>query len=569
MKKKRYQCGPALKGVRVTLQIRVITPCNASQIHHRPTRTPKLDMDIPQSIQQNRARIFPLQKKDESVTISLSIVDATVLRYTPTGGIWLFDGPPSSTPDDIVFSLRKTLDAYPQLCGQLKVTTSSGQVANHTQRYSRPHVIWGQPEDPGVEVVIAKCPVRLTSILPDAKERVDGQVWDPSPIAKMVLLPQTPPLALHDRVSFVGLPSTIVQITTFECGGIAIAVKMAHVLADAQTLLTFVHDWAAVHRGLAKGEHIMLDRPFEPHRLDASAAGDIDASEPDKNIIDQARNVPLHRYDWWASSTEECPPFMIQSTRIPDAIKAQHSDIELGKPLPWTQWDVLAPTCNRLLYFSRDEILAMWKATTEGNDGIRTSKLDALLSHVWSLVVRARQLPPDDTDVHFDVTIGLRNRLAKALPPDFLGSPIMNIPVTLPAKELSSGATPIIAATIRSSMTKYDPPALGALLHQFAYDLDPARYWNTCLGERHTIATSWLESRAGMGVYDVDFGFGRPRIVDPNMPVCDGCVQIMETGVTEGGKKSWHDDGASVNLHLRTDVMERLLADPLLRKYRL
>ncbi|ESK90463.1 transferase family protein [Moniliophthora roreri MCA 2997] len=527
------------------------------------------------AIPQQRSRIFPLRRKHDPITIPLSIIDATVMRYSPTGGIWLFEEPlnrrPGKTSEHLAFSLQKTLDIYPQLSGQLKVLSSySLTPSHHNERFNRPHVTWGQQDDPGVELVIGRCPLRLSSILPDAKDRAHlHQIWDPTPINKIGLLPQTPNLALHDRVSYVDLPSTIMQITSFECGAIAIAVKMAHVLADAQTLLTFMHDWATVHRGIANGEEVVLTRPFEPQRLDAAAAGDIEGLGPDKDIMAQAESVPLHRYDWWASRTQECPPFMIESTEIPDAIKAHHDDIQFGKPLPWKQWDVLAPTCNRIIYFSQQEIFAMWEDTLNADQGLRTSKLDALLSHVWSLITRARQLQNNDVDVHFDVTIGLRNRIASPLPPDFLGSPILTIPVSLSAKELISGAKPAVASTIRSSMMSYNPSALGALLHRFAYDLDPARYWNTCLGERHTIVTSWLESRAGMGVYDLDFGFGRkPRMVDPNMPVCDGCVQIMETGILGDGKKSWHDDGAAISLHLRTDVMERLLADPLLRKYK-
>jgi len=39
----------------------------------------------------------------------------------------------------------------------------------------------------------------------------------------------------------------------------------------------------------------------------------------------------------------------------------------------------------------------------------------------------------------------------------------------------------------------------------------------------------------------------------------------------EGGPQvqftSWYEDGITVSLHLRADVMEKLLKDPFLRKY--
>ncbi|GFZ00011.1 hypothetical protein Acr_13g0014100 [Actinidia rufa] len=41
----------------------------------------------------------------------------------------------------------------------------------------------------------------------------------------------------------------LVQVTFFECGGVAVAVNLSHKVADAMSLLTFVNGWAATARG--------------------------------------------------------------------------------------------------------------------------------------------------------------------------------------------------------------------------------------------------------------------------------------------------------------------------------
>jgi hypothetical protein len=73
----------------------------------------------------------------------------------------------------------------------------------------------------------------------------------------------------------------------------------------------------------------------------------------------------------------------------------------------------------------------------------------------------------------------------------------------------------------------------------------------------------------------MDFDGGNaPRYVEAFMPSMDGCIQIMESGVTplvqrgDLKKVHWADEGVCVSLYLKDDVMERFLGNPQLRKYR-
>jgi hypothetical protein len=85
-----------------------------------------------------------------------------------------------------------------------------------------------------------------------------------------------------------------------------------------------------------------------------------------------------------------------------------------GKPIPWSEWDFTAPVSTYIIHFDQAQIDLLWKEATKGVDGpsdIRISKHDAILAHVWSCIVRARQLGDDPTPVHCDLVLGVRPAL--------------------------------------------------------------------------------------------------------------------------------------------------------------
>jgi len=227
--------------------------------------------------------------------------------------------------------------------------------------------------------------------------------------------------------------------------------------------------------------------------------------------------------------------------------------------LPWRNWDFSAPVSHYLVEFSADEVHRMWEVANIS--GI--SHLDALLAHIWSLIVRAREL---EGEHHLDVTFGFRSRLKPPLPPSFLGSPLtlINVTTTSASSDHSLGD---LAVSIRSSLEAFNSSALSAVLHAMAFEASPQRHWVSFFGSRNTIITSWLQ----LGIRDVDFGAGVPSYVEAVMPSVDGCVHIMETGNSNSQRNRswrWYHSTVTVSLHLRTDVMQKVLKDPALRMYR-
>ncbi|XP_022011933.1 pelargonidin 3-O-(6-caffeoylglucoside) 5-O-(6-O-malonylglucoside) 4'''-malonyltransferase [Helianthus annuus] len=83
--------------------------------------------------------------------------------------------------------------------------------------------------DEGVEFIQAKVNIKLEDIL--------GLEVNARSIKELLPLKTIP----HDNV-------LTIQLTTFECGGVALGVSATHKVVDTSTLCTFVNEWAAMNR---------------------------------------------------------------------------------------------------------------------------------------------------------------------------------------------------------------------------------------------------------------------------------------------------------------------------------
>ncbi|MCJ1321436.1 hypothetical protein MMC15_006781 [Xylographa vitiligo] len=399
-------------------------------------------------------------------------------------------------------------------------------------------------------------------------------------------------------------------VTGFACGGVAVGVKMAHCLADAAAMTGFVRGWAGVHCDLLgkveraergpwreigvgtdeteAGEESQVENVlrllnevhpapvFDPSLLDATAAGDIDAPDADPEILARARQLPQHRYDWWASGGD-CPSSMQAACAVPPGFDGRR----IGDSIPWHEWDFDVEVAHRVLHFSEPELENIWRAASReageqgANPSRRISRHDALLAFVWMLVNRARGFSHDAGLVNLNMTLGLRARLS--LPEYFVGSPLLLARVSSPGEEACDAER--LAATakqMRDTLGAFDRQALGALLHDTMFQESPQRVWNGFLGIRDVIVTSW----ARLGTYGISFDprSGRgPWLVQPVMPAVDGIIEIMEGPFIEEGEqevqvegegnRAWYAGGVDVDLNFDRVVVEKLIADEMLRKF--
>ncbi|RHZ43171.1 transferase family protein [Aspergillus thermomutatus] len=504
-----------------------------------------------------KAHLVPHSPPASPITTPLSILDATVARFAPTGAIWLFDSFPENTTEKgfinrLESSFVQTLSDYPQWAGQLQWAPVR-ENGLHTERFNRPMIVYGTPNDPGVEWrIVKRDQMSIESLVPSATERASVGTWHGDDFPQRDFLSDTP-LALHDLREYQGLPGMQVQITLLKDRGYAIAIRMAHVLADAQTLMVFVHQWAAASRAAFGSEYTqsLMGAPvFNPGLLDAHAAGDIDGPAPDSGLIAAARELPLHRFDWWKTDDPGYSKWMVPNTvnSMPAPELLDGLELSPSTSAPWTSWDLSRPIRYTQIHFSGEQ-LAEFKRKAQADGRGDISRLDALLAHLWISINRARKLGDCPDSVFMDLSIGTRTRVSPPLPDTFLGSPLFLTHVGASAKSLCAASIGTIASQVRETLALFTPEKIGAMLHDAAYEISPQRLWQAFLGSRHVLVTSWLRLK----VYEVDFvGDGnRPRYVHAVLPKLDGEVQVMDSG--------WDDNGVDVALYLEQEVMERFL----------
>jgi hypothetical protein len=561
-----------------------------------------------------RQRVFPatLTPSEQATVTRLSIVDASVTRFSACGAVWLYSGAQATQDsalhnDRLCQALRETLDDYRHFAGQLRWATRDdirpGDL--NPRHVGRPLVSYGSPADGGVELVFADYDrALLGDVVPTPQARRTGdRTWIATDFPQDELLPRCRLAFDSSLAEFEGLPGVAVQITRFRCGGWAVGVMMSHCLADAACLLRFVHAWAERARALEQavagrgpgGRQLMVPKPvFDPGLLDRYA-GLTGSPEPDAGKIALARSLPMHRYDWWAT---DAPGYPAWATASSDATRPGPGDGEEGVKLspstlpPWPTWDMAAPVEHVQILFGADEVARIRRAAQDAlpdneqeQQNPPISRLDALLAHVWVLINRARGHHDTRDQVYLDVTLGLRARVSPPLPDSFAGSPILLGHVARAGADVCSAAASTcttgtgtgtgggggglgaIAVAIRRMTGLFTPGAVAAYLHDAAHEPSPQRLWQAFLGARHTLVTSWVRA----GAYEVDFcgdgdggdggdgGGTRPVYVQAKMPRIDGILQVMDVGEETGD--------LDVSLCLEKGAMRRLLQDDLLRMY--
>jgi hypothetical protein len=383
---------------------------------------------------------------------------------------------------------------------------------------------------------------------------VAKKAWDDFELPTNELYPSIP-LSLNNDRTPLDAPNVVVQITTFACGSTAIAIAITHSLADAQTLSQFAKDYASVSRAMFNSEPLPELSPiFDPQRLDAFAAGDIDAETPDSALQEKSRNLPYHRYDNYLHVPNQSWP--VHSP--PDLDTVAHLPLSPTGPIPWDEYDTKAPVSHRVLHFFPSEIQKIYTLATSSREAAKISKLDALLAHVWTRINVARNLEPGTT-AYIDMSFGLRPRMIP-LPNNFLGSPIMNAAIpTIISPTSTPSSLPDVASTIRNTLKEFTPEMIAAQLHDLAFQVSPQRIWRSVLGRKHVLLTTWLY----LGLDEVDFAGekgGKVRYVWPIMPALDGLVDVLGTmGEIGDAGGHWSRNGVDVSVYLEEDAMRRLL----------
>lgn len=552
-------------------------------------------------------RVQPAIPTTKPTTTYLSIVDCTTATFGTSSALWVFkhftegDHAPWSF-GNLISALKLTLSIYPHFAGRLGLTPwpkGDYDTTPHSERFRRSVVTHGFAGDPGVEVQTASLDMNIDDIFPDAQTRATTD-WccDFSEVPIAEIFSPNGDTAGNVREVPEDTPSVRVRITGFSCQSVAIAIKISHPLADAEAMLAFMKIWGLQHtKLLGKDIPTIVEPIFDPTLLDSQADGNVDGPSPDPALIQRATDLPLPWYDWWEHRTGK-PEFMDENPQVvipPQVPEKLAQSRHRGRRIPWEEWDLKAPVKHFVIRISSKEIDDLYTAvqSPEKQGDQQISRHDVVLALIWQLIAKSK--PPwtwakidglvEPECIYLDTTLGLRPRLN--LPRAFLGSPILLAGMKKPYWEVTGEPFLIIdgdkssssprdnelnystlldtARSIRQHLNTFDRTAVGAYLHTMAFELAPQRWWNGFLGNRHTMATSWVRA----GVWDVDFGFAtvRPRensspVRGPHWagvigPTLDGLVTITEA---EGGlAREWWKRGVDIDVKLEAGAMQRFL----------
>ncbi|GAA5894250.1 hypothetical protein JCM6882_007612 [Rhodosporidiobolus microsporus] len=522
-------------------------------------------------------RIHPSIRPTTPIVRPLSILDTACSDFSSFSAAKVYSPPSPGAQDPfrpslLTTSLAHILSAYPHFAGKLRLARPDDEGRPYQKRFGRVWVEYGKDSDPGVSLLFSERDVALATCLPS---RLADGLFDASSLNDAGVYPEAGDV-VELRPTPTEAPALAIRATRFSDGGVVLAFKISHTLADASTLNRFVVDWADVHCAfLVSGSTAdvpLPSRPFDPEALDAHAADDLDAPSPDPAVKAQYRRIPRTAIDMWAHP-ERHPVGAVKSSAPDAAIAALDAAAgeERGEPAPWETWDVAAPVSLRAVDLSAEDVQRLWRraqvSSDEGGEAgastpVKVTAHDALVGHFWRLSMKARALSPD-TLVSLTPAVGVRSRLSPPLPSDFVGSAFTLLRSEALYDALTSSTTgPFIAGSaIRRTINSATPSSLSALLHHTAHVLDPIRVWPYFCGDTHTSMSSWI----GAGSYAADFGSGQPILAEGVLPPVDNMLLFEDVPSAEGGGGKWYERGAKVKLALREDVMEKVLADPELR----
>ncbi|XP_031122495.1 salutaridinol 7-O-acetyltransferase-like [Ipomoea triloba] len=307
--------------------------------------------------------------------------------------------------------------------------------------------------DEGVEFIVADVVEIMSCLLENPEMEKIRQL---SPSAK-VYEPQP-----------VGKVLLAVQVNRFSCGGIAIGFFVSHAILDGSTLAKFLEIWASFNRGLFNNGGI------------------------------GSGFISNH-------STILFPPLTDTSALERSVKMAAEAIQQEEKHMVVKRFVIPANAIAQL----REELICK-----ENNKGLRwPSRTEAITALVWAAVINAT--PPTQT-VPLSCMVDLRGRMEPPLPPNCLGN--LTYGATAHCEAAKHGSAVVTAAQlvekIRDSLRAVNDGAArkmygegGLLRAAFVRGHEMARKKDS------STTTLYTSSLCRMPYYEVDFGWGTPRLV--------------------------------------------------------
>ncbi|XP_075475575.1 spermidine hydroxycinnamoyl transferase-like [Primulina tabacum] len=287
------------------------------------------------------------------------------------------------------------------------------------------------------------------------------------------------------------IPLVIVQLTKFRCGGIALNYSISHAVADGQSALHFIFEWANLARGDSLGNAPFLDRKL-------LRAGDPPSAQP------------CYEHEQF-----DPPPLLIGQPSCENERKKETTVAMLK--VTKIQVEMLKNEANRTRPF---------------NDGDRVfTRYEAIAAHIWRCACRARGHRYEQP-TGLAICLDIRNRVQPPLPQNYFGNAIVDVVASGCSGDLVTRPSGYAASRIREAINRVSSEFVYSTLDHLKNLKDFSRFQDIhamktnqgpFYGNPNLAVISWM----ALPLYGLDFGWGKEIFMGPGTHDCDGDSLIL------------------------------------------
>ncbi|KAL6054710.1 Transferase [Balamuthia mandrillaris] len=430
----------------------------------------------------------------------LGPLDQLVLPFVPIAVVFLYRKPTSGASSSELLPMERLaralallLDYYPHLTGRLQINPS-----DKTPEISQLGT--------GAELFIAQCSERLDTFCPSLyageEQHATGRILmkDLPAAGNALLAPFDPTLEGVCRD-----PIFVVQHTRFACGGVALGVRLHHIVCDADGFFRLVHDLAEIYRGVRASE----------------TKGD-----PSSGIGVLARPPHIRSYLWelWDMTPEERQAaldvqpahYYVESSDHAAVVAAEGASTSAAEPPASAVPPAQPPVIGRVLRFSGRELDALKAHATDPSGGSWVSTFEALSAHLYQSVYRARlwlrtaqgvplSAAVSEVSREFLTSVNWRGRDRLDLPPRYFPNACF-IPYSgLPHDVLADGPLWQVAKALHDWTRALSPEKARQTLRWIAAQPDKTRVKIDFCFQNSFMVSQWCKFDMYVGVdFDVD-----------------------------------------------------------------
>ena len=422
--------------------------------------------------------------------------------------IWFFPMPLARNCADfmpclrMISALERLLTHYPWAAGRF-VVGEKGRVNIHGM-------------DRGVPFVIAETDCCISDLPLSVEQYTNTR-----------LIPAS--LKLVSEMDFsnpINTPPLQVQHTRMACGGVALGIRMSHILVDGDALFSFVRDWAELYT--TGGSELCV-----PPSLDRTWT-----IPSDEEILQRAGSYEEH----------------VLTLNPPNSPSPAASD----------------PSILRVFRFSRAQLTQLKEEATSSGSWVSTYEaLTAwLLQRAYHARVAVGAIPESELDNPMKLVFACNWRARLRDPPTpakYWGNGAIQLAMLLPLRELLNNSLRVNAARVHAAVEMATSERIRNSFAFIASQSDATKIAFNINTGHDMASTSWIR----MGMYRVQFdGAGPLRICLPYFLGYDGVMMLHSTPGAEPGTEDAEPD-VDVYFGLTEAAMEKVEADPEWKRVRI